>query len=149
MIELNSELSDQIRKHGEQEYPNECCGLLIGRFSDTGFKTVIEMQPIRNARETNAKHNRFLIRPEDLMRGERYARSKELDVIGFYHSHPDHPAIPSQYDLEHAWPVYSYIVLAVHGGQSQDLRSWELQPDREAFEEEEIQKGEALCLSRS
>lgn len=148
MIELNRELIDQIHMHGEQEYPNECCGLLIGRFAD-GTKTVIEVQPISNARETVAKHNRFLIRPEDLMRGERYARSKELDVIGFYHSHPDHPAIPSQYDLEHAWPVYSYIVLAVHGGRSQDMRSWELRPDRAAFEEEGIQKGETLCLSPS
>ncbi|HKY29973.1 MAG TPA: M67 family metallopeptidase [Pyrinomonadaceae bacterium] len=148
MIELNRELIDQIGMHGEQEYPNECCGLLIGRFAD-GTKTVIEVQPISNARETVAKHNRFLIRPEDLMRGERYARSKELDVIGFYHSHPDHPAIPSQYDLEHAWPVYSYIVLAVHGGRSQDMRSWELRPDRAAFEEEGIQKGETLCLSPS
>ena len=149
MIELNRELSDQIRKHGEQEYPNECCGLLVGRFAETGFKTVVEIQSISNAREIKAKHNRFLIRPEDLLRGERYARSKGLDVIGFYHSHPDHPAIPSHYDLEHAWPVYSYIVLAVHDGLSQDLRSWELQPDRAAFEEEEIQKGETLCLSRS
>lgn len=149
MIELDKELDDEIRKHGEEEYPNECCGLLIGRFADAGTKTVTEIQPISNARETIAKHNRFLIRPEDLLRGERYAASRKLDVVGFYHSHPDHPAIPSQYDLEHAWPVYSYIVLAVHAGQSHDLRSWELQPNRSAFAEEEIQKGETLCLSRS
>lgn len=149
MIELNKELVDEIRKHGEQEYPHECCGLLIGRFVENGAKTVTEIQPISNARETNARHNRFLIRPEDLLRGERHAAGRGLDVIGFYHSHPDHPAVPSQYDLEHAWPVYSYIVLAVQKGQSQDLRSWELQTDRAAFEEEDIQKGEMLCLSRS
>ena len=149
MIELNRQLSDQIRKHGEEEYPHECCGLLIGRLEDTGTKTVTEIHPISNARESTAKHNRFLIRPEDLLRGERYAADKGLDVIGFYHSHPDHPAIPSQYDLEHAWPVYSYVVLAVHSGRSQDLRSWELKPNRAAFEEEVIQKGELLCLSQS
>jgi proteasome lid subunit RPN8/RPN11 len=149
MIRLSQQHSDQIRTYGEQEYPNECCGLLIGGFAESGIKTVIEVQPVSNAREADAKHNRFLIRPEELMRGERYAARKGLDVIGFYHSHPDHPAVPSQYDLEHAWPVYSYIVLAVRDGQAQDLRSWELQSDRTIFNEEHIQKGDALCQSQS
>lgn len=149
MIQLSQQHNDQIRAYGEQEYPNECCGLLIGRFGENGIKTVTEVQPISNARETEAKHNRFLIRPEELMRGERYAAKRELDVIGFYHSHPDHPAIPSQYDLEHAWPVYSYIVLAVRTGRAEDLRSWELQPDRTVFNEEHILKGDSLCQSQS
>jgi proteasome lid subunit RPN8/RPN11 len=149
MLRLSQQHSDQIRAYGEQEYPNECCGLLIGRFAESGIKTLTEVQPISNARETDAKHNRFLIGPEELMRGERYAASKGLDVIGFYHSHPDHPAVPSKYDLEHAWPVYSYIVLAVRDGQAQDLRSWELQSDRTIFNEEHIQKGDALCQSQS
>lgn len=149
MIQLSQKQSDQIRAYGEQEYPNECCGLLIGRFTESGIKTVIEVQPISNAREPDAKRNRFLIRPEELMRGERYAAQKGFDVIGFYHSHPDHPAVPSQYDLEHAWPVYSYIVLAVRTGQAHDLRSWELQSDRAVFNEEDIQKGDTLCQSQS
>ena len=149
MILLSQQHSDQIRAYGEQEYPNECCGLLIGRFAKSGIKTVVEVQPISNARETDAKPNRFLIHPEELMRGERYAAKRGLDVIGFYHSHPDHPAVPSQYDLEHAWPVYSYIVLAVRTGRAQDLRSWELQPDRTVFNEEHIQKGDTLCQSQS
>jgi proteasome lid subunit RPN8/RPN11 len=149
MIQLSQQHSDQIRAYGEQEYPNECCGLLIGRFAKSGIKTVVEVQAISNARETDAKRNRFLIHPEELMRGERYAAKKGLDVIGFYHSHPDHPAVPSQYDLEHAWPVYSYLVLAVRTGRSQDLRSWELQADRTVFNEEDIQKGDTLCQSQS
>lgn len=144
MLLLSSKHTEYIREHGEREYPYECCGLLIGNFSEEA-KTVCETLPISNAREDSARRTRFLIQPEELLRGEKYAAQKGLDVIGFYHSHPDHPARPSQYDLEHAWPVYSYIVVAVHTGRAQDLRSWELQPDRNAFNEEDIQKGDSTC----
>lgn len=102
------------------------------------MKVIAEIYPISNAREEQAKRNRFLIRPEELMRGERYAEAKGLDVVGFYHSHPDHPAVPSEYDLEHAWPLYSYIVVSVSAGAAQDLRSWEMEPDRSRFNEEKI-----------
>ncbi len=149
MIKLSIQHADEIRTHGEQEYPHECCGLLIGQFLNGGAKVISEIRRISNARENTAKHHRFLIRPEDLLRGERYAAEKGLEVVGFYHSHPDHPAIPSQYDLEHAWPIYSYIVLAVHTGRAQDLRSWKLQPDRTAFNEEDIRKEEKICQSQS
>jgi proteasome lid subunit RPN8/RPN11 len=110
---------------------------MLGRFVD-GSKQVSEIYPISNAREEEAKRNRFLIRPEELMRGEKYARDKGLDVVGFYHSHPDDVAVPSQYDLEHAWPTYSYIVMAVDKGRTADLRSWEMEADRTRFNEEEI-----------
>ena len=128
----------EIRQHGERDYPFECCGLMLGRFESDGRKSVSETFPISNAREEEAKRNRFLIRPEELMRGEKYAREKRLDVVGFYHSHPDDRAVPSQYDLEHAWPTYSYIVVAVEQGRAADLRSWEMEPDRSRFNEEEI-----------
>ena len=137
MIELTEQHLDEIRRHGERDYPYECCGLLIGKF-EPGEKLVVETYPISNAREEAAKRNRFLIRPEELMRGEKYAREKRLDVVGFYHSHPDERAVPSQYDLEHAWPTYSYIVVAVEQGRAADLRSWEMEPDRSRFNEEEI-----------
>jgi proteasome lid subunit RPN8/RPN11 len=137
MILVNQEQLAQMRAHGERDYPFECCGLMLGRFAD-GRKQVIETYPISNAREEEAKRNRFLIRPEELMRGEKYAREKSLDVVGFYHSHPDDLAVPSQYDLEHAWPTYSYIVMAVEQGRAADLRSWEMESDRSRFNEEEI-----------
>src|SRR5437016_7896145 len=140
MIEIADEHLREIRAHGERDYPFECCGLLIGRF-ENGRKVVSETYAISNAREEEAKRNRFLIRPEELMLGEKYAARKELEVLGFYHSHPDHPAVPSQYDLEHAWPVYSYIVISVRAGQAEDLRSWEMECDRSRFNEEEIVKG--------
>ena len=138
MIQLSEEQRSEIAAHGERDYPHECCGLLLGSFKDDGVKAVSEVYPISNAREEQAKRNRFLIRPEELMRGERYAQASGLEVVGFYHSHPDHPAVPSQYDLEHAWPIYSYIVVAVSNGAAGDLRSWEMAADRSRFAEEEI-----------
>ena len=141
MIQLAAQQHDEIVAHGERDYPYECCGLLLGRFVEDGAKACSEIYPISNAREEEAKRNRFLIRPEELLRGEREAAAKSLEVVGFYHSHPDHPAVPSQYDLEHAWPRYSYIVVAVRSGQGEDLRSWEMQTDRSRFNEEEILNG--------
>ena len=137
MIAVTAEQLNAMRAHGEADYPYECCGLMLGRFADAR-KQVIETYPISNAREESAKRNRFLIRPEELMRGEKYAREQGLDVVGFYHSHPDDVAVPSQYDLEHAWPTYSYIVMAVEKGRAADLRSWEMEPDRSRFNAEEI-----------
>ncbi|MFS8085793.1 MAG: Mov34/MPN/PAD-1 family protein, partial [Acidobacteriota bacterium] len=137
MLEISEPHLSEMRRHGERDYPFECCGLMLGRFED-GRKFVAETYPISNAREDDAKRNRFLIRPEELMRGEKYAREKGLDVVGFYHSHPDEPAVPSKYDLEHAWPTYSYIVVSVEKSQAVDLRSWEMEPDRSQFNQEEI-----------
>ena len=141
MIQLRETNRLEIAAHSERDYPYECCGLLLGNFGADRTKLVAETYPISNAREEEAKRNRFLIRPEELMRGEKYAAGKELEVLGFYHSHPDQPAVPSQYDLEHAWPVYSYIVVSVKATQAEDLRSWEMEFDRSRFNEEEIVKG--------
>ena len=137
MIRVPKLQLDEIREHGVRDYPYECCGLLLGRFAGDA-KTVHETYPISNAREESAKRNRFLITPEELMRGERYARSRELEVVGFYHSHPDSPAVPSKYDLEHAWPTYSYIIVSTSAERAGDLFSWEQEPDRTKFNQEEI-----------
>jgi proteasome lid subunit RPN8/RPN11 len=141
MLQLTTEQRSAIASHGERDYPYECCGLLLGQFANTGLKICNEIYPISNAREEAAQRNRFLIRPEELLRGEQHAAAKGLDIVGFYHSHPDHPAVPSTYDLEHAWPAYSYIVIAIKSGRTGELRSWELQTDRTRFDEEEILKG--------
>jgi len=138
VIEIVEQHLTEMRQHGERDYPFECCGLMLGRFESNGHKVVIETYPISNAREEEAKRNRFLIRPEELMRGEKYARAKSLDVVGFYHSHPDEPAVPSKYDLDHAWPTYSYVVVSVEKGQAVDLQSWEMESDRSRFSEEVI-----------
>jgi proteasome lid subunit RPN8/RPN11 len=137
MIELAAEQITEMREHAERDYPFECCGLLLGKFH-AERKTVAQTYAISNAREEEAKRNRFLIRPEELMKGERYAREHGVEVVGFYHSHPDDRAVPSQYDLEHAWPTYSYIVVAVEQGAASDLRSWVMESDRARFNEEII-----------
>ena len=138
MIQIAPPQHNEIAEHGERDYPHECCGLLLGTFAEGGTKIIAEIYPISNAREEAAKRNRFLIRPEELLRGEQHAAKRGLDVVGSYHSHPDHPAVPSGYDLEHAWPLYSYIVVAVSAAAAGDLRSWEMEPDRSKFTEEEI-----------
>ena len=138
MITLSEKHLAEIGRHGEQEYPHECCGLLLGSFGDGGTKTVVETYPISNAREAEARHNRSLITPLEMMHGERYARERGLDVVGNYHSHPDHPAVPSQYDLEHAWPTWSYIIVSVREKSATDWRSWEMRSDRSQFDEEEM-----------
>ncbi|HEU4711627.1 MAG TPA: M67 family metallopeptidase [Pyrinomonadaceae bacterium] len=138
MITIAEAQLNEIREHGVRDYPYECCGLLLGRYTENG-KLVRETYPISNAREESAKRNRFLITPDELMRGERYAASHDLEIVGFYHSHPDSPAVPSNYDLEHAWPTYSYIIVSTRADQATDLFSWEQEPDRSRFNEEEIQ----------
>lgn len=137
MIEITEELIAQIKAHGEKTYPYECGGMLIGRFEADGKKTVIETFPLENSSQEDQK-NRVLILPKDVMKAERYARLLSLDVIGYYHSHPEDAAIPSQYDLDHALPVWSYIIVSVIAEKAIDVRSWQMEDDRSKFNEEEF-----------
>jgi proteasome lid subunit RPN8/RPN11 len=139
MIRIDDGAVTSITAHAERDYPHECGGMLIGRF-ETGKKTVIETFPLENAREEEARHNRVLILPKDVLRAEKYAREKKLDVVGYYHSHPDDRAVPSQYDLDHALPVWSYVIASVIGGKVEDIRSWEMENDRSKFNEEQIER---------
>jgi proteasome lid subunit RPN8/RPN11 len=141
MIEVNQKSLAAITAHAERDYPHECGGMLIGKF-DSDRKTVIETFPLENAREEEARHNRVLILPKDVMRAERYARENKLDVVGYYHSHPEDFGVPSQYDLDHALPVWSYVIASVLQGKVADIRSWEMENDRSKFNEEQIQKEE-------
>ncbi len=141
MIVISEELIEQIKAHGEQTYPHECGGMLIGRFEDGG-KTVTELLPMENAMAAEDRHNRVLILPKEVLRAERYARSQKLDVVGYYHSHPDDEARPSQFDLDHALPVWSYIIASVRQGKAVDARSWQMEDDRSKFNEETMKKGE-------
>lgn len=137
MIYITEEHKKEIEAHGEKTYPFECGGMLIGRFEADGKKTVTETFPLENSSQENQK-NRVLILPIDVMKAERYARSLKLDVVGYYHSHPEDRAVPSQYDLDHALPVWSYIIVSVIGGKAVDVRSWQMEDDRSKFNEEEF-----------
>jgi proteasome lid subunit RPN8/RPN11 len=129
-------LADRIREQGRRTYPNECCGLLLGK-ADRSGKKVFDLRPVKNVRE-DSKHNRYLISPKDLLAAEKDAARRGLDVIGVYHSHPDHPARPSEFDRENAFPWYSYVILRVAGGDPSDLTSWVLREDRSEFDPEEL-----------
>ena len=141
MIAISEKLVAQIEAHGEKTYPNECGGMLIGRF-ENGGKTVVELLPMENSMAEAEQHNRVLISPRDVMRAERYAREKKSDVVGYYHSHPDCAAVPSQFDLDHALPVWTYIIVSVEGGKAVKLLAWEMENDRSKFNEEEVKKEE-------
>ena len=135
MLKLTRQIEEAIRKAGADAYPNECCGILLGK--DEGDEHVVtSLRPIENARESDERYHRFLITAEEMMQAELEARRLGLDIVGFYHSHPDHPARPSDYDREHALPFYSYIILRVAEGRPELMTSWRLQISREAFDTE-------------
>jgi proteasome lid subunit RPN8/RPN11 len=122
-LTMTEEQMEEVRRHCQGTYPHEGCGILMGRPAN-GRKAVVDVLPTGNAREEGAQHNRYLIPPEDLLAGELKAEARGLEVIGFYHSHPDHPARPSEFDRDHAWPWYSYLILSVRGGKVSASRSW-------------------------
>jgi proteasome lid subunit RPN8/RPN11 len=125
-----------VGRHAAASYPDECCGVLIGRA--LGDATVVErVLSVGNERQ-DSRHNRYLISPETVLAAQKEARSLGLEVVGYYHSHPDHPARPSDFDREHAWPWVSYLIVAVQKGKVAEIRSWRLQEDRASFEEEVV-----------
>ena len=127
-----------IREHGEQSYPEEGAGFLLGRVNGDA-REVTALLPLLNAREDEARHNRYLITPQDMLRGEQEAASQGVDVIGVFHSHPDHPARPSEFDREWALPWFSYIITSVQNGRANGSCSWRLADDRQQFLEEQIE----------
>ena len=134
-VRISDALLTQIRRAGEEAYPAECCGVLAGRAAEV--KEVLGLVPAVN-RRTDDPH-RYLIAPEDLHRITLELSRSGLEVLGFYHSHPDHRAVPSSFDTEHAWPWYSYVILEVRGGQAAELASWRLEDDRSGMRAEPLE----------
>jgi proteasome lid subunit RPN8/RPN11 len=135
MLRLPGPLADEIRRHGETAYPAECCGALVGRVEGDA-KAVVRLAPAVN-RRTDDPH-RYLIAPDDLRRLEAGVRAEGLEIVGYYHSHPDHPAAPSAFDADHAWPWYSYVIVRVDRGRGADLASWRLDDDRPSMHPEPL-----------
>lgn len=136
---------DAVLRHGERTYPNECCGLLLGHAAanEEAPRVVIEAYAMRNANEASPR-NRFDFDPKEHLAAQRQARERGLEIVGFYHSHPDHPARPSQYDLDHAaWPGYSYLIVSILAGRAASgeaaARSFELAEDRSHFIQETVE----------
>jgi proteasome lid subunit RPN8/RPN11 len=148
-LKMSTEIAQKIRQHGTETYPHECCGALLGRDATSAdgtasaggvqlpLREILALFPLVNRRE-DSPHNRFAVTAEDVRGAEKAAREKKLDVVGWYHSHPDHPARPSQYDREHAWPWYSYVIVSVTGGKPAEMTSWRLSDDRSEYACEEI-----------
>jgi proteasome lid subunit RPN8/RPN11 len=134
MLVLPSRLMAEINAHVEKAYPEEGAGFLIGEAGQ-----VREIIALSNAREEEARHNRFLFTPEDYLKAELMADSLGLSLIGVFHSHPDCPNIPSEYDREWAQPFFSYIITRVDQGKAVNSRSWKLLEDRSKYEEEQIE----------
>jgi len=146
---IGPELTEQIRQHGAGTYPHECCGALLGKdrasfTADSNAddqkvrREALALFPLVNRREDSPR-NRFSVTADDVRDAEKAAKNQGMDVIGWYHSHPDHPARPSDYDRDHAWPWYSYIIVSVQNGLARDMTSWRLKDDRSTFVEEKIE----------
>jgi proteasome lid subunit RPN8/RPN11 len=147
---ISGHLAEKIRAHGAETYPHECCGALLGRDSSelssadpevqasTPGREILGLFPLVNRRDDSPR-NRFSVTSEDVLAAEKEARAHGLDVVGWYHSHPDHPARPSEFDRDHAWPWYSYIIVSVQNGAPQEMTSWRLNDDRQEFSPEGIE----------
>jgi len=139
---ISKHLAEKIRSHGAETYPHECCGALLGRDAEARGETqereVLGLHALVKRRDDSPR-NRFSVTADDVRDAEKVARQQGLDVIGWYHSHPDHPARPSEFDREHAWPWYSYIIVSVQSGAPQDMTSWRLNDDRAEFSSEALE----------
>jgi proteasome lid subunit RPN8/RPN11 len=133
MLVVPNRLIEQMNAHVEKAYPEEGAGFLIGEGGE-----VKEIVALSNSREEGARHNRFLFTPEDYLQAELKAENLGLSLIGVFHSHPDCPNVPSEYDREWAQPFFSYIITRVDQGKAINSRSWKLLEDRSTYEEEEI-----------
>jgi proteasome lid subunit RPN8/RPN11 len=144
-LRMSHDLADRIRKHGAETFPHECCGALLGRDAGSGDtdgtetpREILGLFPLMNRRDDSPR-NRFSVTSEDVMDAEKAAREHGFDVVGWYHSHPDHPARPSEFDREHAWPWYSYVIVSVMSGEPAEMTSWRLNDDRAAYTSEQIE----------
>jgi proteasome lid subunit RPN8/RPN11 len=146
---LSSEIAQKIREHGAETYPHECCGALLGRDLDPApasdadlaklpTREVLGLHPLVNRRDDSPR-NRFSVTSDDVREAEKAASDRGIEVVGWYHSHPDHPAAPSEYDRDHAWPWYSYIIVSVADGKPQEMTSWRLGDDRSQFTGEDLE----------
>lgn len=126
-----------IERHSERTFPEECCGAMLGHDRDDGIREIVEILEIDNTKDEN-RERRFLIDPREVLSAEKAARAKGLDVLGIYHSHPNHPSRPSEFDREHAMPFWSYVIVSCMNGVADTLQSWQLREDRSQFDEEEL-----------
>ena len=136
-MKISKPLLEKVRARGKRTYPEECCGILLGQLN--GEERVIgDALEIENAHD-GERNRRFLITPEVYQKADREARNRGMEILGSYHSHPDHPATPSQFDLDHAWAWFSYLITRVEKGEPKESTSWRLREDRSTFEQKIVE----------
>ncbi len=135
VLKLTDQVVEAIRIHGEDAFPNECCGFLFG--DENGVRFINLSTRVENSKEGDQRR-RFEISPFDYLKAERFALENNTTLLGIYHSHPDHPAIASEHDLEKALPYFSYVIVSILDGKYADIKSWKLQDEKREFYEEEI-----------
>lgn len=137
MLRIPKAVMEQVRTHLESGYPNEACGALLGTAQDEAH-LVAEFHGMRNT-VTDRPWDRYALDPLEQLRVQKDAESRGLEIIGFAHSHPDHPAMPSRFDADHGWPFYSYVVASVQHGQLTAARAWRLDDVSKSFNEEPLE----------
>ena len=138
-MSLKKELARKIYRHAEHTFPEESCGYLVGDYN-YGIYNVEKIFPVDNSQDEN-RSRRFLITPKQYLQAERIASENGMELLGFYHSHPDHPAVPSAFDTEHALPHFVYIIASIMSGRAKNMRAWKLAGTREKFIELDMQPG--------
>lgn len=136
-LEMQEDHDRAIRDHAMRTFPHECCGFLLGK-DEAEVRRISSVVMATNIRDDSERHHRFTITPESFMAADRAARQRKLNMLGFYHSHPNAPARPSQYDLDHAWPIYSYVIVSVRDNRTREMTSWVLRDDRTRFDEQVV-----------
>ncbi|MGO9482516.1 MAG: Mov34/MPN/PAD-1 family protein [Candidatus Kryptoniota bacterium] len=136
MIRITKESILQIEKHGERAYPEECCGIMLG-INDGNDRGIEEVFGLDNEQGEN-RQRRFFVTPKQYLQAERIAVERKLQLLGFYHSHPDHPAAPSEFDRDHALPWFTYLIVSVAQGKAKDITAWFLNETRERFDKSDL-----------
>lgn len=136
-LHIPNELLRRIQRYGETSYPHEGAGVLIGTTHGESIE-IEELMSMPNTFDEHQRHRRYMIDARGMMEAELTAEGLELEVVGIFHSHPDHPAQPSEYDLEHSLPWYAYLITSIKAGEAHNSRAWRLQEDRQAFMEIEL-----------
>ena len=136
MIRIETDPWQEMVSHARATYPNECCGAMLGSIQD-GEKVVTVALPLQNAYE-GRQESRYELRPEDLLHADKEARSRKLDLVGIYHSHPDCGAYFSETDLKNSCPWYSFVVLSIQKGEFDHANSWLPNPDQTAADKEDL-----------
>lgn len=136
-VQISPVCHAEMKRHAEDSFPEECCGSMLGRERENGVREIVRVIPAHNTKDENRKR-RFLIGPDVMLAAEKAARAASLDVLGIYHSHPNHPSQTSDFDRDHAWPFYSYLIVSCIDGKAAQVQSWRLRDDRSQFDEETL-----------